>query len=391
MTGPHRGPDEARPLPRHAPDDDVVTVDTRRSFSFRRPDRGPNGAQPGGSGQGGPPGQGLSQPAPSTPAASSRRIRLRRVLVVVAVLAVAWVAFMLWVPFSAWRGVQRVDNEPASRPADTGGKNYLLVGSDSRAGITDAEAKELGTDNEDVGQHTDSIMLVHVSEQGHPPVIVSIPRDSYVPIPGKGTNKINASYAFGGPKLLTNTVEQVTGIHVDGYLEVGFAGFAGIVDSLGGVEVCVPAAMKDASAGLDVSAGCQTMDGKTSLAYVRARHSDPKGDLGRAERQRQFLGAVVKKAASPSTVLLPPRYLAFANAASQGLVVGDTTSLSDAVAIVQAMRQVSGGDGISMQVPVDNAAYQTRNAGVAVKWNDAKAKALFAAIKNDEGITAPAS
>ena len=304
---------------------------------------------------------------------------------------VAWVAFMLWVPFSAWRGVQRVDNEPASRPADVGGKNYLLVGSDSRAGLSEAEAKALGTDNEDVGQHTDSIMLVHVSQQGHPPVIVSFPRDSYVAIPGKGNNKINAAYALGGAKLLTNTVEQVTGIHIDGYLEVGFAGFAGIVDSLGGVEVCVATAMKDAYSGLDVPAGCQMMDGKTSLAYVRSRHADPKGDLGRAERQRAFLGAVIKKAASPSTVLLPTRYKAFADAASQGLVVGETTSLSDAVTIFQAMRQVSAGDGISMQVPVDNPAYQTRNAGVAVKWDDAKAKALFTTLKSDEAVTAPAS
>jgi len=370
------------------PGDDVYTVDTRKSFSFRRPERAPEGPEPTHGGPGGP-GQ-TAQPGPPAKR-SPRRIRVRRVVAVVAVLAVLWVAFLLWVPFSAWRGVERVDNNPASRPADVGGKNYLLVGSDSRVGLTEAEAQALGTDNDDVGQHTDSIMLVHVSQQGHPPVIVSIPRDSYVAIPGKGNNKINASYALGGAKLLTNTVEQVSGVHIDGYLEVGFVGFAGIVDSLGGVEVCVPTAMKDDFSGLNVQAGCQMMDGKTSLAYVRSRHADPKGDLGRAERQRQFLGAVIKKAASPSTVLNPVRYKAFADAASQGLVVGETTSLSDAVTIFQAMRQVSAGEGISTQVPVENPAYVTRNAGVAVKWNDAKAKALFTALKNDEAVTAPAS
>lgn len=384
MSGPYRGSDNARAIPQHVPDEDVVTVDTRKSFRFRRPER--PAADTGSAG----PSEHPPTPA-QPPQRSPRRIRVRRIVAVGVVLAVAWLAFMVWVPFSAWRGVQRVDNEPATRPADVGGKNYLLVGSDSRAGITDADAKALGTDNEDIGQHTDTIMLVHVSQQGHPPVIVSLPRDSYVAIPGKGNNKINASYALGGAKLLTNTVEQVTGIHVDGYLEVGFAGFAGIVDSLGGVEVCVPSAMKDDFSGLNVPAGCQMMDGKTSLAYVRSRHADAKGDLGRAERQRQFLGAVIKKATSPSTVLLPTRFTGFADAASQGLVVGETTSLSDAMTIFQAMRQVSAGDGISTQVPVENAAYQTRNAGVAVKWNDAKAKALFTALKNDEAVTAPSS
>jgi LCP family protein required for cell wall assembly len=317
-------------------------------------------------------------------------LRVRRIVAAVAVLAVAWLAFMVWVPFNAWGNVQRVDNNPASRPADVGGKTYLLVGSDSRAGISEAEAEALGTDTEDVGQHTDSIMLVHVSQQGHPPVIVSLPRDSYVPIPGKGSNKINAAFSLGGAKLLTNTVEQATGLHVDGYLEVGFTGFAGIVDSLGGVEVCVARAMKDGYSGLDVQPGCQVMDGKTSLAYVRSRHADAKGDLGRAERQRQFLGAVVKKAASPSTVLIPTRYFSVANAMSQGLVVGETTSLMDAFGIFQAMRAVSAGEGISMQVPIQDDTYQTRNAGVAVKWNDAKAKELFTTLKNDQAVTAPA-
>jgi LCP family protein required for cell wall assembly len=389
VSGPYRGSDDARALPQQVPDEDAYIVDTRRTFTLRRPERpgrpSPSGPVPPATP---PPGMPSGRP-PSSNRPSRRRFRWRRVVAVVAVLAVAWLAFLVWVPFNAWSNVQRVDNNPDSRPADVGGKNYLLVGSDSRAGISEAEAKALGTDTEDVGQHTDSIMLVHVSQQGHPAVIVSLPRDSYVPIPGKGSNKINASFAFGGAKLLTNTVEQATGLHIDGYLEVGFVGFAGIVDSLGGVEICVARAMKDAYSGLDVQPGCQVMDGKTSLAYVRARHSDPKGDLGRAERQRQFLAAVVKKAATPSTILVPTRYAGVAGATSRGLVAGETTSLMDAFSIFQAMRQVSAGEGISMQVPIADASYQTRSAGVAVKWDDAKAKELFATLKNDQAVTAP--
>ena len=196
------------------------------------------------------------------------------------------------------------------------------------------------------GKRTDSIMLVHVSSHGGKPVIVSIPRDSYVPIPGKGnSNKINAAFAFGGARLLTETVEQATGLHIDGYLEIGFGGFARIVDSLGGVDICVARDMKDELAGIDLKAGCQVLDGKNALGYVRSRHSDPRGDLGRAERQRQFLGAVMKKAANPATVLVPSRYLAFADAASAGLIVGADTSLSDAIAIMQALRSVGNGEG----------------------------------------------
>lgn len=233
-------------------------------------------------------------------------------------------------------------------------------------------------------------MLVHVSDHGGKPVIVSIPRDSYVPIPGKGSsNKINAAFAFGGARLLTETVEQATGLHIDGYLEIGFGGFARIVDSLGGVDICVTRDMKDELAGINLKAGCQTLDGKNALGYVRSRHNDPRGDLGRAERQRQFLGAVMKKAANPATVLVPTRYSAFADAVSAGLAVGSQTSLGDAIAIAQALRAVGNGDGLSLQVPIETASLQTKNAGVAVKWHPAQAKALFSSLLKDESLTAP--
>jgi len=189
--------------------------------------------------------------------------------------------------------------------------------------------------------------------------------------------------------LLTDTIQQATGLHIDGYLEIGFGGFAGIVDSLGGVDICVARNMKDDLAGIDLKAGCQVLNGKNALGYVRSRHSDPKGDLGRAERQRQFLGAVMRKAATPSTVLVPSRYTAFADAASAGLTVGSGTSLGDAVAIMQALRAVGNGEGLSLQVPIETAALQTKNAGVAVKWNTAQAKALFTALRNDDNLTAP--
>jgi LCP family protein required for cell wall assembly len=308
----------------------------------------------------------------------------------VLVVVILWLAFLVWVPLNAWNSVPRVDNNPSGeRPVDKSGSNYLLVGSDSREGLTPEQQNALNGGGSAEGKRTDSIILVHVPGNGGKAAMISIPRDSYVPIPGHGSNKINAAFAFGGAQLLTQTVEQVTGVHVDGYLEIGFAGFAGVVDSLGGVEVCVPFDMKDQDAAIDLKKGCQNLDGPTALGYVRARKSDPRGDIGRAERQRQFLGALLKKAATPSTVLIPWRYKSFADSAASGLEVGETTSFTDAVRMLQALRGVDSGETLSLVVPIETAALQTPNAGVAVKWNTAQAKALFNAIQQDQPLTTP--
>ena len=321
------------------------------------------------------------------------RWRWRWVLAVVAILVVAWLAFMVWVPFHAWGNVQRIDVSPdGARPAASKGYDYVLVGSDSREGLTAAQQKELHTGSTAAaeGKRTDSIILVHVPSGGGQPALISLPRDSYVPIPGHGKNKINAAYSLGGPKLLVRTIEQVTGIRIDGYIEIGFGGFASVVDSLDGVDICVKHAMNDPKAGINLKAGCQTLNGPNALGYVRARYSDPLGDIGRVERQRQFLGAIIHKAASPSTALVPWRYYRFATTAGAGLTVGDDTSLRDVIRVLQAMRSVSSGDGLSLTVPVSNPSLPT-HVGSAVKWDSQKAVELFTKIKNDAPLTvAPA-
>jgi LCP family protein required for cell wall assembly len=313
----------------------------------------------------------------------------RMVLIGLLVLLLVWIGFMVWVPMQAWGSVNKVDNIPdGERPTDTSGYNYLLVGSDSREGLTTEQRKKYAT-GDAAGNRTDTIMLVHVSESGGKPVMVSLPRDSYVPIPGHGHDKINAAYSIGGPKLLTNTVEQSTGIHVDGYVEIGLGGFATVVDSVGGVDVCVARDMKDKKAGIDLKKGCQTLDGGNALGYVRSRYEDPLGDIGRAARQRQFLGALMKKAATPSTVLIPWRYKSFADASAAGLAVGQGTGIMDALRVLQAMRSVSNDEGLSLSVPTSDLAYRTSAGALAVKWDTERAKALFAALKRDEPLTEP--
>jgi LCP family protein required for cell wall assembly len=307
---------------------------------------------------------------------------------VAAVLVLAWVAFMVITPLHAWSTVTKVDTTPpGQRPADSKGFNYLLVGSDSREGLTAAQRREYKTGSA-AGRRTDSIILVHVPQGGGKPALISIPRDSYVPIPGHGSNKINAAFGIGGPKLLVHTVEQVTDLHIDGYVEIGFAGFASVVDSVGGVNICVPFHMNDPKAGINLQKGCQSLDGKNALGYVRARYSDPRGDIGRAERQRQFLAAIMKKALTPSTVLIPWRYWNFTHAAAQGLIVGEDTSMRDASRVLLAMRSVSQGNGLSLVVPIQSLDYQTQ-AGSSVKWNSERARSLFTDLRNDTPLEAP--
>lgn len=317
------------------------------------------------------------------------KFRRRRTLVVAGVLVLAWLAFMVWVPVQAWGDVHRVDAAPAgARPPASNGYNYVLVGSDSRAGMTPAQEKALNTGSsaQASGGRTDSILLIHIPAGAGKPALISFPRDSYVPIPGHGYNKINAAYSIGGPQLLVQTIEQVSGVRIDGYVEIGFAGFASVVDSVGGVNICVPRNMKDAYAGINLKSGCQVLDGANALGYVRSRYSDPLGDIGRVARQRQFLAAIMHKALSPSTVLLPWQYFGFSTSAGSGLSVGQDTSFRDLGRVLLAMRSISDGNGLSLTVPISNPGLPTA-VGDVVVWNRTQALALFTAIKNDQPLT----
>ncbi|HET7660962.1 MAG TPA: LCP family protein [Oryzihumus sp.] len=363
-------PTRSRQIPIHG-DDDVVTVDTRRQ---RAAAAGAGGV---------PPRSRRDAEAPRR----RKRHPVRNTLIVVLVVLVAWVGAMAWAANAAWSHVVKVPAEPtaSNRPAAGSGKNYLLVGSDSRAGLTKAQRKALTTGYAQ-GARTDTIMLLHIPGNGGSPTLVSLPRDSFVPIPGHSRNKINAAYSYGGAKLLMDTVEQVSGLRMDGYIEIGFGGFANVVDTVGGVNICVKHAMNDKKAGINLKPGCQDMNGPTALGYVRARYSDPLGDLGRVQRQRQFLGALMKKAATPANVLLPWQLNAFGSAVASSLTVDENDSMLEVGKALWALRSISQGNGQSITMPISNPNLQTY-AGSAVKWDSAKALALFKALRNDEPLT----
>ena len=297
---------------------------------------------------------------------------------VVGILLAALIVWLIAVPVYAWSRIDRVDAEPAGdRPADQPGTTVLLVGSDSREGLTRAERKRLGTGSSE-GQRTDTIMMLSIPPGGEP-ALISIPRDSYVPIPDNGTNKINAAYAFGGPELLVQTVEQNTGVRIDAYTEIGFGGFADMIDAVGGIRMCLDKPIQDTDSHLDLPKGCQLMDGTTALGYVRMRKADPLGDLGRVQRQREMLAAVAKKAVSPVSVINPVRYWQLGTAGADSFAIGQDTSFWETATMVGAMRTVSGGGGLTLTVPVSDPGASTP-VGSAVIWDDAAAQEMFADI-----------
>jgi LCP family protein required for cell wall assembly len=196
---------------------------------------------------------------------------------------------------------------------DTRACNYLLLGSDSRQGLTPEEQEHFGT-NEDIGgeNRSDTIILVHTDPRQERAVFVSFPRDLWVQIPNVGMGKINSAFSGGidrgGAQLVARTVKSLTGMQIHHVMYVSLAGFEGLVDALGGVDMCVPYAMFDEKTGLDIDAGCQRFDGFTALAYVRTRNQpcDRIPDFARIGRQQQFLRAVISTLLQPGELLRLP-------------------------------------------------------------------------------------
>jgi LCP family protein required for cell wall assembly len=307
------------------------------------------------------------------PGRHGRRIALVAGVVVVALLA-AVAGSYFWLDSKLNRSV--------ALPAFAGssaGQNWLIVGSDSRKGLTDQQIVQLHVGFDFGTSDSDSLMLLHTGTGR--PVLISIPRDSYVPIPGHGYNKINAALAFGGPSLLVQTVENVTGLRINHYMGIGFGGLVAVVNQVGGVTICLPTALHDYNSGVNLKAGCQTLNGTQALAFVRDRHSFADEDLQRIQDQRAFLKALLDKATSPGVYLDPFTALPFGSSAASSISVDQGTHLYDLVQAALALRNPLTGT-----VPIANANYYTTNAGDAVQWNSTEALELFNALKNGQTV-----
>ena len=267
------------------------------------------------------------------------------------------------------------------RPGAGAGTNWLLVGSDSRGDLTPEQQAALATGG-DVGTgRTDTILVVHIPGllSSAPTTMVSIPRDSYVDIPGHGMDKINAAFAIGGPSLLAQTVEQDTGLRLDHYAEVGFAGFGDVVDALGGVRVCPMDPINDPLAGIDLPAGCQTLDGPNALGYVRTR-ATPRADLDRMVHQREFMSALLSRAGNPLVWANPWRWYSVPRTALSALTV-------DSGAHVWNLAELGWGlHGSPTTVTVPLGDFTVNEAGDVVVWDSDTAGALFEALRTDSAI-----
>ncbi|WP_026122613.1 LCP family protein [Nocardiopsis halotolerans] len=326
------------------------------------------------------------------------RRRRRATTIVVGVLVV-----LLVVPLGLVGGfylyadsrLERVDalQDYEGRPDDQPGTTYMVVGSDSRQGLSEEEMDQMATGYAE-GRRTDTIMVLYVPDSGDP-VIVSVPRDSYVPlaVPGFGENKINASFAgavcgtndageevCGGPAPLVETFERASGVHIDHYVEIGMGGFVDIVDAVGGVEMCPEQPITDPKAGLDVEAGCQLMEGATALGYVRTR-ATPRADLDRIARQREFFSALVQKASAPSTLFNPFESVPLVLAGTDTFMVDDDDGLGNLASLLLAMR----GGTETTAVPVGSTP-TLPGVGSVVLWDETRAEEMFSAMRAGEPI-----
>ncbi|MGW7573040.1 LCP family glycopolymer transferase [Streptomyces sp. NPDC054765] len=341
------------------------------------------------------PGNGRARRGRRANGRSRRRRRITRLVILLAtVLTTGSLGTYVWADTKLNREVDL--GKIADRMPQGRGTNYLIVGSDSRVGLSEQAKKDLHTGGSaDAGRRTDSMILLHTGVHGT--TMVSLPRDSWVTIPpyirpdtGKhyraSKNKLNAAFSFGGPDLLVRTIEHNTGMHVDHYTEIGFAGFVGIVNAVGGVPICLDKDVRDEKSGENLKKGCHTLDGRTALAFVRQRHQEAKGDLGRSQNQQKFLAALAHKAATPGILLDPTKVYPTMSAGLGTLIVDKDTGLPNLTSLFKAMKGVTTGDGKRLNVPVSNLGFHTPK-GSVVKWNAPKAKQLFTELSDDSPVT----
>ncbi|MFD7506887.1 LCP family protein [Streptomyces sp. NPDC059850] len=355
----------------------------------RNPDfHDPAYAPPPGGHPGIPPQRGDYGGQPEVPRRRRGRTVKRVLVTVVVVLLVASVATYFWADSKLRKEVDL--SQVIDRPEAGDGTNYLIVGSDSREGMSDQQKKDLHTGSAD-GKRTDSMMILHDGASG--PTLISLPRDSNVTIPKfrgsesgeikgpMGANKLNAAYSIDGPQLLVRTVEANTGLHIDHYAEIGFSGFADIVDAIGGVDMNLDKGFKDKQAGADFEAGQQTMNGQQALAFVRSRHAFAASDLDRTKNQQKFLSALAAQTATPSTLLNPFALYPTMGAGLDTLIVDKDMNPYLLAEMFFAMKDVTSSGGKSMNMPTSG------STGGNLQWDEGKLKQLVRQLNNDEPVT----
>jgi len=329
---------------------------------------------------------------------SPRAIRFFTILSIsiVAISAISWVGLgQITAAIPKVDAFAGLDDRPKR---ESSAVNYLIVGSDTREGLTRAEIKKLKVGGTEVaaGKRSDTMLLVHISKKRDKAAIISIPRDTYAQIPehensqGKlipaAYSKINSSFNWGGAPLLIQTFEEMSGLRIDHYIEVNFVGFVRMVDALGGVEICTKRDIDDPKSHLVLPAGRHVLDGLDSLKYVRTRYFDGLGDLGRMKRQQEFAGAMLRKATSAGVLLNPVKMVDFIGSALDSVVTDEGLNQSDLLTLGKQLRNLSASNVRTLTIPLKYYNYSKNGVSGAVLWDPVLAPELFNRIKNDEAL-----
>ena len=346
-------------------------------------------------------GQGDSEPAGDLPRRSARSIVFRGVAIGVAVIITAS-ALVAYVAFrQTWNGIKRIDvrrdlSYHPRPPAEPNAMNILLIGSDSRAGAN----KKFGADI--VGQRSDTIMVLHIGPGARQLVVLSFPRDSVVPIvkcapengslgqtaqPAGYVEQINATFAYGGPGCLWETIEQTTGIHIDDFVALTFTGFEHVINDIGGVSICLPVAIHDPDSLLNLSAGRHHVYGREALAFWRARYIGEGSDLQRINRDQYLMASLLQGIGRSGLTRSPTKILrVIEDVVGHGDISTDSQMTPGRLfTIAEELHSLPPGAVQFIEIPVlpypgDPAAW--------VQWAQPHANALFSAIAHDTKLPA---
>jgi LCP family protein required for cell wall assembly len=331
-----------------------------------------------------------------------RQSQRQRIIALSSVMVVL-ISTVIWGGFGAATSqIKRVDvfKNRTERPKVVArtAVTYLIVGSDTREGLTKAEIKALkvGSTRVAAGKRSDTMLLVHISKSRDHATIISIPRDTFVRVPewtdSKGKihpasySKINATFGRGDAPLLVQTLESMTNLRIDHYVEVSFLGFKEMVDALGGVEICTRRKINDPKSHLVLPAGTHRLDGITALKYVRTRYFDGMGDLGRMQRQQQFIAAMIREASSAGVLLNPVKLLKFINAALGSVTTDPGLKQDDLITLAEQLRGISTKKVRTLTVPLSNENYWAKGVTASVLWDEELAPILWEKLRNDEEV-----
>ena len=312
------------------------------------------------------------------------RIALLSVLAIFLVLTLATGGLALWVRHSIASGMEFIADPFADIPTrapqqkvaagEEPAVNILVLGTDSRTSASDPSQWKEGA------QRTDAIMIVQVSGDRKTVSVMSIPRDSWVEIPGHGQGKINAAYSYGGPSLTIHTVENLTGIHIDHFAVANFESFVALTDEIGGVRVNLKT--PQTLAGKELGAGAQVLNGQQALAYTRERSSLPNGDFDRVKRQQTWMRSIVSRVLTNGTLSSPTALYSFLKTASRTVAVDESFTLNQMQSLALETRHLHSNDIAFMTVPTAGTGTSTDGQSIVTLDADADAP-LFKAFAED--------